>query len=131
MFASDFIKQIVPAIMARHPAVSATIDDNDDNHIYLASFFAARTTGMAAPGHACLRDLLEQANRHDVVVELQVEEDLASRHGMKLIAFYQKFGFVDDENGRCMRLPQPVAPPVTDPLLCASGRITASRRPRR
>jgi hypothetical protein len=130
VFASDFIEQILPAIMARHPAVSATIDDNDDNHIYIASF-AAQTRSLATPGHACLRDLLEQADLHDVVVELQVEEDLASRHGMKLIAFYQNFGFVDDENGWCMRLPQPVAPSVADPLPCTSAQIAASHRLRR
>lgn len=130
MFASDFIEQIVPAIMARHPAVSTAIDDNDDNHIYIASF-AAQTRSLATPGHACLRDLLEQADLHDVVVELQVEEDLASRHGMTLIAFYQKFGFVDDENGWCMRLPQPVTPPVTDPSFCAATPAAVARWPRR
>jgi hypothetical protein len=140
VFASDFIDQVLPAIVTRHPAVSAIIEDNDDDHIFLASLMAS-AQGLAAPGHAFLRDLLTHADANEIVVELEVAADLESRTGKRLIAFYQKFGFVDDENGWCMRLPQPVivpdpVPPPCAPLPCAPLPRTTPptagvRRPRR
>lgn len=125
MLAHEFIAKILPAIKLRHPAVAVTIEDSGDDHIFIVSLHA-RTQSLAATGHAFLHDLLAQTDLHEIVVELDIE-DMESRHGQRLVAFYNKFGFVEDDNGRCMRLPEPVSASVP---AAVEAEAPLRRRPR-
>lgn len=109
----EFIETVLPAIRARHPEVTADVVDSMFGNADFVTLKllqvndpAARGTGL---GGAFLRDFLTETDRHEIGVEIEVDEAEPAQQ-TRLEAFYERFGF-SGEDGVFMRWPEPAPEP--------------------